>query len=156
MTYFIDFDRTIFDTDAFKSRYGLMHMLMTFFATGRSGFAPSELQKYLYPDVPAFLEAHGADTLVVTYGVEAFIMAKVSSALAKFPLKRIVYTAEKKGHIMKKLCAEIPGPYRFIDDAVFQLASVARHCPSVELFEMRRDGRVGDGRWKVIHNLDEL
>jgi hypothetical protein len=188
MTNFIDFDRTIFDTPAFKKmlteefsikdipedlrkifskkedekveevvkQHGLMHTAATFFATGRSGFAPDELSHYLYPEVPEFLKAHGSNTMIVTYGVEAFITAKVSSALAEFSLKRIVYTVEEKGHVMSELTKEIPGPWRFIDDAIFQLESVAKMCPDVEIFEMRRDGAAGDGRWPVIHSLDEL
>lgn len=185
MKYFLDFDRTIFDTPAFKlsvarrptvaelgtqfrlafaellnpgeglsRRRVLRRTFGTFMSHGRFAFSPEELKGFLYPDTPGFLATN--DCTVVTYGVEAFIKAKVISALTNVPVTDIVYTHRKKGRTIKRLTAENEGPFAFVDDAVFQLESVGAWCPDVLLYEMRRDGGKGDGRWPVVRSLDEL
>ncbi|HRH24628.1 MAG TPA: hypothetical protein PK109_03515 [Candidatus Paceibacterota bacterium] len=186
MKYYLDFDRTIFDTPAFKRavarrlpfkelwkqgkaavvelfthsetdsrRRRFMRSLGTFLSHGRFFFTPDEVNAYLYPDVPAFLAAH--DCTIVTYGVEAFIRAKVASALTDLKVTDVVYTRHKKGPIIQRLTAQKEnGPFTYVDDAVFQLVSVARYCPDVTILEMRRDGLPGDGRWPVVRSLLDL
>jgi hypothetical protein len=187
MKYFLDFDRTIFDTPAFKRTLDARPTIMqlwtqlqdvleemadpsatgskrkafgkaigTYLSTGRLLFLPEELKKYLYPDVPEFFEKHGSTCTIVTYGVKAFIMAKVTSALTGFPLNEIVYTARKKGRTIRRLTKDESGPYTFVDDAIFQLVSVSKWCPEVSVVEIRRDGKEGDGRWTVIQSLNKL
>ncbi len=183
MKYFLDFDRTIFDTPAFKRavakrrplkelwrefkaalaellthretdsrRRRFMRTLGTFLSHGRFVFTPDEVNKFLYPDVPAFLAAN--DCTIVTYGVEAFIRAKVASALTDLKVTDVVYTSSKKGPTIRRLSAQKEnGPFTYVDDAVFQLVSVARYCPDVAIREMRRDGLAGDGRWPVVRSL---
>src|SRR5665213_3566693 len=104
MLYFLDFDRTVFDTPAFKKALAkrpsfwelmiqgkevLTHLLSpernisrrriyaktfgTYVSHGRFDFSPSELQEFLYPDVPPFLTEHPKECIIVTYGVRAFI-----------------------------------------------------------------------------------
>lgn len=130
--------------------------LGTFLSHRRFGFVPEELKEYLYPDAVAFLAAHSADCTIVTYGVRAFITAKVANALTSFPLGDIVYTPRKKGRTLRRLTEGKEGPFIFVDDAQFQLESVGRTCPDIQLFEIRRDGHTGDGRWPVIRSFDEL
>lgn len=186
MKYFLDFDRTIFDTPAFKknvarrptleelarqlkevakeffgptketSRWrAFRRTLGTFLSHGRLMFLPEELKQFLYPDVPGFLATH--DCAIVTYGVEAFIRAKVASALTDLPVSEVIYTSRKKGRTIRKLTEDkTKGPYVFVDDAHFQLESVALWCPDVKVIEIRRDGQAGDGRWPVIGSLTEL
>ncbi|MBP7741137.1 MAG: NAD(+)/NADH kinase [Candidatus Pacebacteria bacterium] len=187
MHYFIDFDRTIFDTDRFKrdvakrpplktllSQVGeivreffsstktisrrriLSRSFGTYASHGRFSFLPADLQQYLYPDVVPFLEKYGENCTVVTYGVRAFITAKVTTALSGYNLKNIVYTRRKKGRTIRRLCKDETGPFMFIDDAVFQLVSVQAFCPFVEVREMRRGGGSGDGRWPVLHSLNDI
>ena len=157
MRYFIDFDRTIFDTPAFKKELSFRkRTLAVFFRHGRFIFLPDELRKFLYPEVEDFFAKHGHEITIVTYGVKMFITAKVAATLADFPVDAIVYTHKKKGHVLRKLIAKEEGPYAFIDDMVFQLESVSKRCPTVKVFEMRRDGRAGDGRWPVVHSLNDL
>jgi hypothetical protein len=146
MRYFIDFDRTIFETDLFKAQHKAPRLF----------FRTDELDKYLYPEVPNFLRTYGNQISIVTYGVEAFIMAKVTNALSGFAVSDIVYTKRGKGHVLKRLCRESEGPFVFVDDAIFQLESVSKRCPYVNVIEMRRDDKAPDGRWPVIHSLDEL
>ena len=187
MTYFLDFDRTIFDTPSFKKtvakRPGIMELFDqgkevikeltgptqndskrrifsktfgTFISNGRLAFMPDELRNFLYPDVPPFLSKNAKNCIIVTYGVRAFITAKVASALSDFPLENIVYTARKKGRTIRRLCKDTEGPFTYVDDAHFQLESVQKYCPNIKIIEIRRDTRPGDGRWPVIHSLDEL
>jgi hypothetical protein len=185
MKYFLDFDRTVYDTVSFKKAVArrptvieLLHQLKavfqefirpgestsrqrsflktfgTFMSHGRFMFTPDELTGYLYPDVPEFLRTH--DCTIVTYGVRAFITAKVTTALTGLPLTNIVYTSRKKGRTIKRLTHEAGEPCTFIDDAHFQLVSVAKKCPEVTVIEMRRDHQKGHGRWRVIHSLEEI
>ncbi len=185
MKYFLDFDRTIFDTDQFivslekrPTLRELMHQFYetieeffasgqkisrrrrffktwgTFLSHGRFMFSSRELQGFLYPDVPEFLRTH--DCTIVTYGVRAFITAKVTTALSNMPLTDIVYTSRKKGRSIRRLTKGTTEKCIFVDDMVFQLDSVARWCPQVEVIEIRRNNGTGDGRWRIIHSLEEL
>lgn len=128
----------------------------TFASHGRFGFTPDELRGYLYPDAVTFFETHAKDITIVTYGVRAFITAKVANALTDVPLNDIVYTHRKKGPVLKRLTAGKEGPFVFVDDADFQLRSVEKACPDIALVEIRRDGKPGDGRWPVIRSFEAL
>lgn len=130
--------------------------LGTYLSHRRFGFVPEELKEYLYPDAAAFLAAHSKDCTIVTYGVRAFITAKVANALTSYPLGDIVYTPRKKGRTLRRLIEGKEGPFIFVDDAHFQLESVGEVCPEIELYEIRRDGHAGDGRWRVIRSFEEL
>ncbi|MBA3789043.1 hypothetical protein H0X32_01450 [Patescibacteria group bacterium] len=187
MKYFIDFDRTIFDTNSFKktlerrptvvelvaqfknvwkefwslSESHLQRRLFraslgAFLSNGRFLFVPADLKEFLYPDALAFFERYGEDCTIVTYGIRAFITAKVTSALTDISIHDVVYTGRRKGRTIQRLCAEEKDQCTFIDDAHFQLASVTRRCPNITVIEMRRDSQPGDGRWPVIHSFDEL
>lgn len=141
---------------ALSKRRIFSRTLGTYLSHGRFGFSGHELKSYLYPDAVAFFAAHPKECTIVTYGVRAFITAKVTNALTDVPLNDIVYTHQKKGRTIKRLCEGHNGPFVFVDDAVFQLASVARVCPDVKILEIRRDGGKGDGRWPVLRSFDEL
>ena len=185
MKYFLDFDRTVFDTDSFvkavakrpsfrelvhqfyetieeffatgqkiSRRRRFMKTWGTFLSHGRFMFTPEELRGFLYPDVPEFLKTH--DCTIVTYGVRAFITAKVTTALTDLPLTDIVYTSRKKGRTIRQLTRDVQDTCVFVDDMIFQLESVSRWCPQVEVIEIRRNAGAGDGRWKVIRSLDEI
>jgi len=185
MKYFIDFDRTVFDTDAFKKsiaggptlrelvtqfrdavieffqhdpttrrRQRFTRTWGTFLSHGRFAFKPEELTHFLYPDVEPFLSTH--DCTIVTYGVRAFITAKVATTLRHLPVTDIVYTSRKKGPTIKRLTEAANDSCTFIDDMHFQLASVSRWCPDVQVIEMRRDGKEGTGSWPVIRSLAEV
>lgn len=130
--------------------------LGTFLSHRRLGFFPEELRDFVYPDAARFLATHSAESTIVTYGVRAFITAKVTNALTSFPLGDIIYTPRKKGRTIRRLTQKSEGPFTFVDDAHFQLASVHRACPNVRVIEIRRDGQDGDGRWPVIRSFDEL
>lgn len=187
MNYYLDFDRTVFDTESFKRAFArrptlgqlatqfmaavreivspersvskrriFSRMLGTFVSHRRFGFVPEEVQDFIYPDAAEFLRTYGKESTIVTYGVRAFITAKVANALTDYPLGDIVYTPRKKGPVLRRLIAGKEGEFVFVDDAHFQLESVGEACPEVIVIEIRRDGHEGDGRWPVIRSFAEL
>ena len=189
MTYFLDFDRTLFDTDTFtktlvihpacadfrddieaatitgrnqsiaggSGRYQLWESLSALCENGILTFAPGELRKFVFPDVPDFLERHGKDSVIMTYGAPAFLKAKIESSLAGLPIEKVIYTHDKeKGIAVQHAEKEFPAPFTLVDDLASQLDSVKQYCPDVFLYEMRRDGKEPSGRHTVIHSLAEL
>lgn len=143
-------------TRSISKRRIFARTLGTYASHGRLGFMGVELKQYLYPDAVEFFKQHGKDCTIVTYGVRAFITAKVANALTDVDLHEVVYTHTKKGRTIRELINGKEGPFVFVDDAHFQLESVGRVCPEVKVIEVRRDSGKGDGRWPVIHSFDEL
>jgi hypothetical protein len=189
MTYFLDFDRTLFDTDSFTptlllnpacadikdeiralvetprdhtirgglGRVETWEKLDRLCREGKLVFAPGELSRFVFPDVPEFLHRHGTDSVILSYGHPAWIKSKVDSALAGLPIERIIYAKDReKGIALEPLLANFPAPYVLVDDLATQLDSVKEHCPEISLYEIRRDGKDGSGRHTVIRLLSEL
>ena len=165
MTYFLDFDHTLFDSarylSALAARFGLSeeevipeyHRQLE---EGRFSFTPGELALYLYPDVPEFLRMIGNSGIILTYGDPIVQRAKIESALAHIPRVTVFYAgSEKKGTYLKQRLLAFSDPI-FVDDLPEHLENMQEECPTVRLFEMRRDGGSGDGRWPVIRSLTEL
>lgn len=172
MKYFIDFDRTIFDTDAFiaylntredtRNAKGLPEMeyaavLNRMTEEGALSFLDGELQQFVYSDVTEFLRTAGDELTVITYGNPAFQKLKISNALSNMPHVSVIYTGDThKGEWLKKntdVCAE---QFLLVDDKLFELESAAQFFPNATLYEMRRDKRDGDGRWPVVTSLLDL
>ena len=189
MTYFLDFDRTLFDTDSFTptllnnpacahlrediqkfvvtprdatipggaGRVETWEKLDVLCREGKLSFAPNALTQFIFPDVRGFLELHGKDSVILSYGHPAWVRAKVESALAGFPLERIIYAEQQeKGIALKPLLPLFSAPYSFVDDLAAQLDSVKTHCAQVSLYEMRRDGKEGSGRYPVIRSFADI
>lgn len=189
MTYFLDFDRTLFDTDSFtptlidnpacvdiredirtlvntprdqtikggQGRVEVWEKLNRLCVEGKLLFAPGELSRFVFPDVSHFLLRHGSESVVLSYGHEAWIKSKLESALLGLPIERVVYAHDReKGVALEPLLKDFTSPYVFVDDLATQLDSVALHCPQVQLYEMRRDGKAGAGTHTIIHSFDEL
>lgn len=171
MTYFLDFDRTIFDTDAFiahllakpdierlrhESEEELGRILDDLVKAGAVSFAPGELTPFVYPDVPEFLRMAGNSAVILTYGNPALQKLKVENALAGIPRVSALYTQVRKGEFMRDRIAAYGSETIAVDDRDFELESLAAECPKTRLYEMRRDSAAGDGRWPVIHSLTEL
>jgi hypothetical protein len=170
MKYFLDFDRTLFDTDALiaymaeradtKDIYSLPEdeikkELGRRAEDGRLMFAPGELARFVYPDSEDFLNRH-LDAIVVTHGNAALQRLKVENVFSHLATK-VFYTTEefRKGQYLKeKLSAPRDGV--FVDDRPVELESVTEYCPTFRVFEMRRDGKEGSGKYPVVHDLAEL
>lgn len=171
MTRFLDFDRTLFDTDAFKEylrtrdhtnriiasdENGLARELDMRASAGALSFAPGELSPFVYADASEYLRLHGDEVVIVTFGNPALQKIKIASALEGMPRISVLYTGdEMKGPYLKDRCERGASPF-FVDDTPLQLESVARECPGLALYEMRRDGGAGDGRWPVVRSFREL
>lgn len=171
MRYYLDFDRTLFDTDSFyvylAERPELKEaakLPVTEFGDelnrlakeGLLTFAPGELSHFLFQDAVSFLREKENAATIITYGNAAFQEIKVKSALMGIPRMSVMYTNEvRKGEYLAPHTHLHTGAV-LTDDAVAELEILAEKCPSLKLFEMRRDGGEGDGRWPVIHSLAEL
>ena len=172
MMYFLDFDRTLFNVDAFiahvsappdtfqflgEPEESLARTLEELSTRGAIVFSPGELKPFVYPDVPEFLRMAGNEAVILTYGNPALQRLKVENALAGIPRVSALYTGDvRKGEYMKEHIARFSGMLALVDDRSIELESMAAHCPEVTLFEMRRDGGAGDGRWPVIRSLYDL
>ena len=189
MTYFLDFDRTLFDSDSYNqyllehtacadfrdefaqildvgrdetllpstSRNQLWDRITALLATGELSFAPGELAQFVYPDVPEFLRMLGNDAIIVTYGEKIRQKAKLESALAGTVRLTVLYTEEKlKAEYLLQYPHLVPARALFVDDVATHLEGLEKAFPNLRLFEMRRDGGVGTGRWPVVHSLTDL
>ncbi len=172
MMYFLDFDRTIFDTDRFmvdlredlvagplfEKADGNRPLFVDLYVAEPSfGFAPGELSKYLYPDAAGFLREKENGVMIITYGVRRFQEAKVESAITGIPRISTIYTNDvRKGEVIGPHIGMYGTSPVFVDDAPIELEIFSARCPGAQIFEMRRDGGAGDGRWPVIRSLSEL
>lgn len=171
MTYFLDFDRTLFDTDAFVAhlmkRSDVVHLrhepeerLAAFLndeaTRGTLTFTPGELVPFVFADVPDTLRKLGADAVILTYGNPELQKLKIENALPDTPRIPVLYTGPDRKGIFMRNRIDGYGSALHVDDNPVELASLTEHCPQMQLFEMRRDGGSGDGRWPVIHSLADL
>jgi len=170
--YFIDFDRTAFDTDSFIE-YLKNHPVASAFthlpeaelavALNESiqdktlVFLPGELSRFLYEDAARFLRDKENGVMLITYGNEALQRAKVESALYGIPRISTIYTGDvRKGDYLAPHIGMYGQSPVFVDDSVVELEIFSNRCPNARVFEIRRDGKEGDGRWSVLSNLSEL
>ncbi len=170
--YFLDFDRTTFDADAFtpylRQKFAgrpVATLGSVAFATamndlvieGTLAFAPGELSQFLYEDAGRFLRDKENGVMLITYGNVALQKAKVESALYGIPRISTIYTnLVRKGEYLAPHIGMYGQSPVFVDDSLEELEIFATKCPSARVFEMRRDGGAGDGRWSVIHTLTQL
>ena len=189
MMYFLDFDRTLFDTDAYNTslvdeagcaplkedlarvlsvgrddtlvpppeRARVWELISDAIRAGTLSFAPGYLKRFLYADVSETLRGLGNEALIITYGEELRQRVKVESALADVVRLTALYTGDKS---KAEYLATWPGYYGqeaiFVDDRSVELEALAEKFPQLKLYEMRRDGKEGDGRWPVVRSLSEL
>ncbi len=171
-TYFLDFDRTLFDTSSFLSHIIARDGREDIFDSsdvdraialnvaakeGLLSFAPGELFPFMFPDADAFLDANQERSVIVTFGNIPLQTAKLENVLANRASLRILYTGEeRKGAVVARLAREYPPPWVFVDDKPIELDSVASLCPDAVVYEMRRDGKEGCGRYPVLRSFSEL
>jgi hypothetical protein len=171
MRYYLDFDRTLFDTDSFitylagrpelreAAKLPEMEFASELNRLAKEGlltFTPGELSGFLFQDAASFLREKENAVTIITYGNAAFQEIKVKSALMGIPRMSVMYTDEvRKGEYLAPHTHLHTGAV-LADDSVIELEILMEKCPSLKLFEMRRDGKDGDGRWPVIRSLTEL
>jgi hypothetical protein len=135
MTLFLDFDRTLFDTERLYARLGASLLLP--FLTGAESF-----EELLYPDTLPFLRAHAKDDLVlVTRGIPALQRLKAEKSGVLRRVSHALYVSEgtKALAITKHLSAHLlREPAYFIDDMPEELAAVRDAHPRIQCVRMRR------------------
>lgn len=182
MIYFLDFDRTIFDYDAFvkeavlpypeakmhleeaaqhetgaKERLEAWKKLADFLEQEEAPFDKNRLPMFLFPDARVFLEAHGKDVVIVTSGHVAFQSYKVTNCLKGLEWRDTIYVEGlSKGTAINDFLEKEPQQALFVDDFSKQLDGVTRDCPNVSVYEMRRDGKEGTTDSPVLRSFDDL
>lgn len=170
--YFIDFDRTLFDTerfftylnthplfkDVYESTQGdRASMVAHVLKNPEFSFFKGELSQFLYEDASSFLREKENSAMIITFGNPAFQKAKVVSAVEGIPRVQALYTGDVRKAVFIAPHLDMYGPTpTFVDDAPLELDLLQEHCPQARLFEMRRDGGIGCGRYPVIHSLRDL
>lgn len=171
MRYYVDFDRTIFDTEAFKEYVKALpgNEELQAYAGSDLGpaivalanerglsFEPGELSRFLYQDAATFLREKENAVTIITFGDKGLQEAKAKSALHGIPRMSVMYTGDvRKGEFLAPH-THLHKDAILVDDAPLELEAVAAGCPGLALYEMRRDGGAGDGRWPVITTLSQL
>lgn len=171
MRYYLDFDRVVFDTDAFvtymKGKPGwetsipesvtdLNAYLVGATRKGNLAFEPGELSRFLFPDAATFLREKENAVTIITSGDRTFQEIKTKSALYGIPRMAVMYTenAHKGDYLAPH--THLHSDAVLADDSLAELEILAARCPQLVLYEVRRDGMPGDGRWPVIRSLAEL
>lgn len=128
MRYYLDFMGTLFDA----SQHGL------------------------YIDAASFLREKENATTIITSGSKDSFESTVKDTLEGIPRMSVMYTdGVKKGQYLAPH-THLHKDAVLVDDSPGELAVLAVECPELKLFEMRRDGGAGDGRWPVIRSFSEL
>jgi len=171
MRYYLDFDRTVFDTDAFTSYLRgklvgsqVAELPSAEFATalvgmareGTLSFEPGELSRFLFPDAAQFLRDKENAATVITFGNPVFQEMKVKSALHGIPRMAVMYTGDIRKGLHLAPHTHLHQGAVLVDDSPAELEILAKECPPLTLYEIRRNGGEGDGRWPVIRSLAEL
>lgn len=148
MMYLIDFAGTLFDIEACEAYER---------ARTPGSFAPGELSQFLYPDAVSFLREKENSVIIVTAADKVADADFIQSALHGIPRTSVMYTnGLLKGEYLAPHISMYGSSPVFVDDSPNHLASMAMHCPNVQLYEMRRDQKSGSGPYPVIHTLSEL
>jgi hypothetical protein len=171
MRYYLDFDRTVFDTESWKAymraRPGMEALasvpdeemsatLAGMAHRGEVSYAPGELSHLLFPDAAQFLRDKENAVTILTFGDPVLQELKAKSALYGIPRMSVMYTGDVLKGAYLAPHTHLHHDALAVDDLPVQLESLAEGCPPLALYEMRRDGEAGDGRWPVIRSLAEL
>ena len=165
MRYYLDFDRVVFDTDAFvaymRARGDGPDIEMNAHLSGLAedgslSFEPGELSRFLFPDAASFLREKENAVTIITSGNRTLQEMKAKSALYGIPRMAVMYTGDiTKGQYLAPH-THLHKDALVADDSPIELEALAHACPELALYEVRRDGMPGDGRWPVIRSLAEL
>ncbi len=158
---FLDFDRTLFDTEQFYNSLEL-----TYIEGIIAGSIGADFSRFLYPDVLSFIlnvrEANFSCHLV-TFGRRGVqeCKFKLSGLEPYFDQMFYVEQGSKASVIQTYLEIGIPGTVAyFVDDSVEHLSVVATQVPVVTPIRICRPGAKGskvlDDRFTTIQSLDEL
>lgn len=128
MRYYLDFDSVLYDSKAQR----------------------------LFVDAATFLREKENATTIVVSGSRSEHEPHVRTALEGIPRMSVMYTdGVRTGEYLK------PHPHLHVDAILVdgrpeELAEISETCPGLQVYEIRRDGEAGDGRWSVVRLLSEL
>ncbi len=156
---FLDFDRTLFDTDQFyawlgEDRFGRILGLM-----GGSIEAP-DFSVYLYPDTLAFLKtARKTHRLVLlTYAINTMLQRRKVRDSGIIPLlDDVIISSRDKGIEAKEYLARIGDPgweHAFIDDAPKNISEMKAVNPDIITLRIERVPLSADAFHGLIHEPD--
>ncbi len=161
----IDFDCTLFDTDAMKVALGEERIRRVI--AGLEFFRRDELSKFIYSDARAFLASDSSRHTLISLVAPtttmptslSFQSAKISASgiLSYFSL-RIIADEAYKGPIVSRHCASLgidPQHVVVIDDRQDQLDSVTEHCPDARTVRIDRTRSFGN-ECNVIASFADL
>lgn len=106
-----------------------------------------------YADAPEVLRALGNEAVIVTRDPEPFVRESLKEVVR---LTVLSVGGASKASYLKTWPGYTGAPAVFADDSPSELAELAEAFPAMKLFEVRRDGGTGDGRFPVIRTLAEL
>lgn len=128
MRYYLDFVGTVFDAD----------------------------KQHLHVDAASFLREKENAATIITSGEKVPFEPIVKGALEGIPRMSVIYTeGVKKGRFLAPH-THLHADALLVDDSPAELEVLASECPGLALYEIRRDGGAGDGRWPVVRSLSEL
>ena len=168
MKYFLDFDRTLFDTQAFMvqvSDDGKTDLLST-----PDIWNHYRAEAFLYHDAIHFLrDKQPSDVTIVTAVTEVsgkdahgYQKAKVEQAPVTHHVGTFVYVVGEKGEVLRDLTSTLPPEETiiFIDDKIEQCLAVKQYVPRAHCFLLVRDPAVSGAVESVtdimiIHSLHD-
>jgi len=161
MQYFLDFDRTVFDTDAM---YIEMRKHVDEAVIGTlSSLDSVETKDYLFKDALDFFNNHKAsDIFIVSSCIGKSGMWDISyqrekverSGIGKYVSELLVVETTKVNAIKKYLKAGTSS--LFVDDLERHLHEVHEHIPEITACCIDRTGGVGNSEFPIIKSLNEL
>lgn len=182
MTYFLDFDRTLFDTAQMyrcaidegrvperfvpllesavlgQADYSLpgWQEFFTLFEKNELDVLGANAEMFVFRDAKDFLTTHGKQSVIITFGQEVIQNRKIDAAGIRELVSEVmlVGTRLKGEYMLEHVDASLDAT--FVDDSPAQIASVIAHCPWVRVYEMRRDTRPGTGTCPAIRSFTEL
>jgi hypothetical protein len=129
MRYYADFDRVLFDAAAFA----------------------------LFNDAASFLrDKENASTIIVSSGERSVREPGVKRSLEGIPRMSVMYTGGVPASEYLAPHTHLHKDALLVDSDPEELALLAASCPLLALYEIRRDGAPGDGRWPVVRSLQEI
>lgn len=169
MKYLLDFDHTLFDTDAFVRAVRLSGTKIPLVSEEIWGeFVAAD---YLHNDTLDFLKSKNPTDIIiltmvtVSYGELAFPFQKrkVEQEPILSHVQEIEYVDDVKGPRAAEIAKQFPPeePIVFVDDHIEQCLSVKQHVPQCRCFLLVRDRSViGDVKSiqdiEVVHSLQEV
>jgi hypothetical protein len=165
MKYILDFDRTLFDTDAFKAQVAKDNKT-------DSLLTPAIWQQYsardfLYNDVRAWLQKKPLESVVILTALSPeagplaseFQKAKLASSGMCDLVSEVIFMVGDKGKYVQDIAAGQPAC--FVDDLLSHHQSVQKYAPYVTSLYMDRAGTVVaqklvDSNIHLVRNLAEV